>query len=160
MMKTLLVYHSKRGLVRAMCEASAMEHVDVMELQSRYQAHPIMNFLADCYRALTGRGTGLAPMELDLAGYDSIVLVNSLRLFSPSAECNEFLYRCNLAGREVSCVVCNRVRSFGQAGAKLRKRVRLAGGSCRSVAYVTESDLAQHAKEKSMIQLHSHTEPV
>ena len=149
-MKTLLVYYSNRGLVRAMCEASAMENVDVLQLQPRYRKRPLVDDIADCYRALTGKGSRLQLPDFELENYESVVLVTSLRAFAPSPEINEFLFRCDLGGRDVNCIVCNRIRSFWRrAGASLRKRVRLAGGVCRSITYVSEGDLAQ--KENASI---------
>lgn len=144
-MKTLLVYYSNRSLVRAMCEASAMQNVDVLQLQPRYKKRPLLDDIIDCYRALTGKGSRLLLPEFELEGYDSVVLVTSLRAFAPSAEMNEFLFRCDLGGRDVNCIVCNRIRSFGRAGSSLRKRVRLANGQCRSITFVSEGDLTQKA---------------
>lgn len=141
--KTLLIYHSNRSAVKAMCEASAMEDVDVLELRPRYKKRPLFDDLIGGYRALAGKGVRLAPLDIDFAKYDSIVLVDSLQLFSPSAECNEFLYRCDLGGREVTCVVSNRMRYFGHAGRLLRKRIRLAGGTCRSIAFLSEADIRE-----------------
>lgn len=143
-MKTLLVYYSNRGLVRAMCEAAAMENVDVLQLKPRYRKRPVVDDIADCYRALTGKGSRLQLPVFELDNYDSLVLVTSLRAFAPSPEMNEFLFRCDLRGRDVNCIVCNRVRAFWRrAGASLRKRVRLAGGICRGITHVSEADLAQ-----------------
>ncbi|MDR2686580.1 MAG: hypothetical protein LBB75_02420 [Oscillospiraceae bacterium] len=140
-MKTLLIFHSNRSAVRDMCEASAMEGVDVLELRPRYKKRPLFDTVVDSYRALAGRGVRLAPLDIDFDKYDSIVLVDSLRMLSPSAECNEFLYRCDLGGRDVTCVVSNRVRRFGRAGSQLRKRIRLAGGACRGITFLSEADL-------------------
>ncbi|MDR3314430.1 MAG: hypothetical protein LBS96_08260 [Oscillospiraceae bacterium] len=141
-MKTLLVHYSNRSIVRAMCEASNAPDVDVLQLQPRYKKRPVLDDVADCYRALAGKGARLLLPEFLLEEYESIVLVTSLRAFAPSPEINEFLFRCDLGGRDVNCIVCNRIRSFGRAGSALRKRVRLAGGVCRSITYVSEADLA------------------
>ena len=140
-MKTLLIFHSNRSAVRDMCESSAMEDVDVLELRPRYKKRPLFDTVVDSYRALAGRGVRLAPLDIDFDKYDSIVLVDSLRMMAPSAECNEFLYRCDLGGRDITCVVSNRVRRFGHAGRLLRKRIRLAGGSCRGITFLSEADL-------------------
>ncbi|MCL2494845.1 MAG: hypothetical protein FWE98_04220 [Oscillospiraceae bacterium] len=140
-MKTLLIFHSNRGAVRGMCESSATQDVDVLELRPRYRKRPLLDGVVDSYRALVGRGVRLAPLDIDFAKYDSIVLVDSLRLMAPSAECNEFLYRCDLGGRDITCVVSNRVRRFGRAGRLLRKRIRLAGGACRGITFLSEADL-------------------
>ena len=142
-MKTLLIFHSSRSAVRDMCESSAMEDVDVLELRPRYKKRPLFDTVVDSYRALAGRGVRLAPLDIDFDKYDSIVLVDSLRMLAPSAECNEFLYRCDLGGRDISCVVSNRVRHFGHAGRLLRKRIRLAGGSCRGITFLSEADLRE-----------------
>ena len=140
-MKTLLIFHSSRSAVRDMCESSAMEDVDVLELRPRYKKRPLFDSVVDSYRALAGRGVRLAPLDIDFDKYDSIVLVDSLRMLAPSAECNEFLYRCDLGGRDVTCVVSNRVRHFGSSGRLLRKRIRLAGGTCRGITFLSEADL-------------------
>jgi len=129
--------------VRGMCTACAMEDVDVLELRPRYKKRPLFDGMIDSYRALAGRGVRLAPLDIDFAKYSSIVLVDSLRMMAPSAECNEFLYRCDLGGRDVTCVVSNRVRRFGRAGRLLRKRIRLAGGTCRGITFISEADLRQ-----------------
>ena len=157
-MKTLLIYHTTKSAVRAICESSAREDIDVLELKPRYKKRPLLDDVADIYRAFAGRGTRLAPLDIDFSRYGSIVIVNSLRAFSPTAECNEFLYRCDLGGREVSCVVSNRVRSFSRAGRLLRKRIRLAGGTCRGITYIAESDLAKQMEtgnDFALQKLHS-----
>jgi len=141
-MKTLLIYHSKRAAVRAICEASAMQDVDVLELRSRYHKRPVIDVLGDCYRAVTGRGVRLAPLDIDFAQYSQIMIVDSLTMFLPSAECNEFLYRCDLTGRDVTCIVSSRMRYFGRAGKVLRRRVSLAGGNCNGITFIVEADLA------------------
>jgi len=140
-LKTLLIYHSNRNTVREMCEASAMEDVDVLELRARYRKRAVVDEIGDLYRAVAGRGIRLAPLDIDFSHYEQIVLVDSLRAFLPSPECNEFLYRCDLGGRDVACIVSSRVRYFGRAGRVLRKRIRLAGGTCRGITYIADADL-------------------
>ena len=152
-MKTLLIYHSNRASVRSMCEASALDDVDVLELRSRYKKRAVIDDIGDCYRAVAGRGIRLAPLDIDFARYDQIVLVDSLRVFLPSAECNEFLYRCDLGGREVSCIVSSPVRYFGRAGRVLRRRIRLAGGSCRGITYIADTDLSKREEAANAFTL-------
>ncbi|MDR2525673.1 MAG: hypothetical protein LBC83_05790 [Oscillospiraceae bacterium] len=159
-MKTLLVYYSNRSLVRSMCEASAMADVDVLQLHPRYQKRPVLDAAADCYRAITGKGTRLVLPEFTLAEYDNIVLVGSLCALSLSPELNEFLFRCNLGGRDVHCIACNRFRFFGRSGTALRKRVRLAGGVCRSVTYLSEAGLARENANVGIIALQATTKLV
>ena len=141
-MKTLLIYHSNRPAVRTMCEATADADIDVHRLHTRYKKRRGIGSIGDYYRAIAGRGIRLAPLDLDLNQYKHIILVDSLKLFNPSAACNEFLYRCNLSGQMVTCVVCNKMKFFGRARAVLRRRVRLAGGHCRDVVCVADSELA------------------
>ena len=152
-MKTLLIYHTNRGAVRAMCEATRADNVEVLELRPRYAKRPVIDDLADVFRAIAGRGVRLAPLDIDFSKYGQIVMVDSLRAFRPSAECNEFLYRCDLGGREVACIVSSPVRYFGHAGRVLRKRIRLAGGNCRSITYVTEADLNKQEEAANAFEL-------
>jgi hypothetical protein len=152
-MKTLLIYHTTKNAVRAICEACQREDVDVLELRPRYKKRPVLDNLADAYRAFTGRGIRLAPLDIDFSKYGSIMIVNSLRAFSPTAECNEFLYRCDLGGRDVTCILSNRIRAFGRGGRLLRKRVRLAGGTCRGITYLAESDLAKQPEPANVFAL-------
>ncbi|MDR0530477.1 MAG: hypothetical protein LBG83_00190 [Oscillospiraceae bacterium] len=152
-MKTLLIYHTNKAAVRAMCEATAAEDVDVLELRPRYKKRPVIDSVADMYRAFMGRGIRLAPLDIDFAKYDGIVMVDSLRAMSPSAECNEFLYRCDLGGRDISCIVSNRMRWFGRAGRLLRKRIRLAGGTCRGITYLAETDLSKQTMPATAFEL-------
>ena len=152
-MRTLLIYHSSKAAVRAMCEASAAQDVDVLELRPRYKKRPVFDDAVDAYRAFAGRGVRLAPLDIDFSKYDSIMIVDSLLMGSPSAECNEFLYRCDLSGREVNCIVCNRVRAFARAGHLMRKRVRLAGGLCRGITFIAEPDLAKQAETATAFAL-------
>ncbi|MDR2753726.1 MAG: hypothetical protein LBB50_05410 [Oscillospiraceae bacterium] len=152
-MKTMLIYHTNKSALREMCEACANNDVDVLELRPRYKKRPVLDDIADFYRAVTGRGVRLAPLDIDFAKYDQIMMVDSLRAFSPSAECNEFLYRCDLGGRDVMCIVSNRLRYFGHAGHLLRKRIRLAGGTCRDITYIAEADLAKQPETANAFAL-------
>ena len=115
----------------------------MLELRPRYKKRPVVDAVSDCYRAITGRGVRLAPLDIDFNKYSQILLVDSLRMFLPSAECNEFLHRCDLTGRDVSCIVSSPVRFFGNASNVLRRRINLAGGNCRSITYIVETDLAR-----------------
>ncbi|MCL2446721.1 MAG: hypothetical protein FWD06_08145 [Oscillospiraceae bacterium] len=139
-MKTLLIYHSNRPAVCAMCEAAANDDVDVHQLRVRYKKRP----LSDYYRAMVGRGIRLAPLDIDFSKYNHIILVDSLKLLAPSAQCNEFLYRCDLTGHAVTCIVSNKMKFFGRARAVLQRRVRLAGGHCRDVVCLAHSELVAH----------------
>jgi hypothetical protein len=141
-MKILLIYHSNRPAVRSMCEAAADDNVDVYQLRARYKKRPGIDTLGDYYRAIVGRGVRLAPLDLDFSRYNHIILVDSLKLFAPSAQCNEFLYRCDLTGQTISCVICNKVKFFGRARAVLRRRVRLAGGNCCNIVCFADNELA------------------
>jgi hypothetical protein len=152
-MKTLLIYHASRSDMRAMCEACSADDVDVLELRPRYKKRPVLDAVADCYRAVAGRGVRLAPLDIDLSKYDQIMMVDSLRAMAPSAECNEFLYRCDLGGRDVMCIVSNRLRCFGRAGRLLRRRIKLAGGVCRGITYIVESDLSKQAAAENILAL-------
>jgi len=152
-MKTLLIYHSSKHAVRAMCEATATDDVDVLELRPRYKKRPVFDDVADAYRAFSGKGIRLAPLDIDFSKYESIMIVDSLCMNSPSAECNEFLYRCDLSGREVTCIVCNRLRIFNRSARLLRKRIRLAGGNCRGITFIAESDLARQEEAASAFSL-------
>jgi len=146
-MKTLLIYHSSRAAVRTMCEASAMDDVEVLELRPRYKKRPVIDTMGDCWRAMMGRGVRLAPLDIDFARYGQILLVDSLQMFRPSAECNEFLHRCDLGGRDVTCIVSNRVRWFGRSGAVLRRRIALAGGNCHGITFISDADLSRQSQE-------------
>lgn len=141
-MKTLLIYHSNRPAVCATCEAAANDDVDVHQLRVRYKKRPGIDSLGDYYRAIVGRGIRLAPLDIDFSRYSHIILVDSLKLLAPSAQCNEFLYRCNLTGHAVTCIVSNKMKIFGRARAVLQRRVRLAGGHCRDVVCMAHSELA------------------
>jgi hypothetical protein len=152
-MNTLLIYHTTRSNVRAMCEATTSEGVDVLELRPRYRKRPLLDDLGGCYRALTGRGVRLAPLDIDFAKYDQITLVDSLVAFAPSAACNEFLYRCDLGGREVSCIVSSPLRYFGRADRLLCKRIRLAGGVCRGITFINEADFGRLPEPANVLAL-------
>ncbi|MCL2194976.1 MAG: hypothetical protein FWB76_03395 [Oscillospiraceae bacterium] len=141
-MKTLLIYHSNRPAVCAMCEAAANDDVDVHRLRARHKRRPGIDSLGAYYRAIAGRGIRLAPLDIDFSQYNHIILVDSLKLFVPSAQCNEFLYRCDLTGHAVTCIVSNKTKLFGHARAMLQRRVRLAGGHCRDVVCLVDSELA------------------
>ena len=152
-MKTLLIYHTNRSSVKELCEAAAAPDVDVLELRQRYRRRPLLDEAADFYRALAGRGVRLAPLDIDFSKYEHITLVDSLMACTPSAACNEFLYRCDLGGRDVTCIVSSPLRYFGSAGRVLRKRIRLAGGVCRNITYIAEADLNRQAETANVLAL-------
>jgi hypothetical protein len=140
-MRTLVVYASERKAVREMCENFATQDVDVVELEPRYPASNPMDIATDAYRALTGRGKRMKPLTFDWSQYRNIIIVSSLVCSAPSPVLNEFLNRCEFGGRDVSCICVNRTNSFGTAGAKLRKRVRLANGRCTGMLFLPEKQL-------------------
>jgi hypothetical protein len=152
-MKTLVIYTTPRETVRDLCESLVCEDTDVMALEPRYTASGAIGVFGDAYYALTAKGKRIKPLDFDWSKYGSVTLISSLCAGAPRAEMNEFLYRCDFSGRDVTCIVVGRHGYFGGAGSSLRKRVRLAGGNCCGVVYLPEKKIPRqpaHVRVESL----------
>lgn len=143
-MKSLLLYYSNSQGIRDLCEASARDgKVDVIELRERYDRGVFWTSTVGLYKALSGTGSRIDDIDVDLNDYDSIILATPVWGFNPAPAINEFLHRTNLSGREVSGLLIHPGKSAGMAGDVLRKRIRLAGGVCRGIVSIPMKELKE-----------------
>jgi len=144
-MKTLLVYYSNNRNVQELCESCARNgDVDVIKLQERYQRSLLWDITVGTYRAVSGRGSKMADININIAEYDSLIIATPVRLLNPHSIINEFLHRTSLSGLEVSALLVHSGQIIGGAADILRKRIGLAGGSCRGVVSITTKELREN----------------
>jgi hypothetical protein len=143
-MRTLLLYYSNQHSIRSLCEASAKENqVDVLELRDRFEKGNLWAYTMGIYKAVCGTGSKIEEVNIDFEKYDSIIIATPVWGFNPVPAVNEFLHRVNLSGREVSGLLIHPGRSAGKAGDVLRKRIKLAGGSCCGIVTVPHKELKE-----------------
>lgn len=141
-MRTLLLYYSDCDCVRELCEASAKnDTVDVLELRERYDRSKLWSATVGAYKALAGQGARIEPLDIDFDQYDTVILATPVWGLNPVPAVNEFLHRYNLSGREVAGLLVHAGKSAGMAADVLRKRIRLAGGTCCGVVTVPLREL-------------------
>jgi len=141
-MRTLLLYYSNHHRIRSLCEASAKEGtVDVMELRDRYERGRFWAYTLGTYKALCGTGSKIEDINFNIEDYDSIIIATPVWGLNPAPAVNEFLHRVNLGGREVSGLLIHPGKTAGMAGDILRKRIKLAGGSCCGIVSVPHKEL-------------------
>lgn len=143
-MRTLLLYYSNHHRIRSLCEASAKEGtVDVLEIRDRYERGRLWTYTAGTYKALRGIGSKIEDIDFNIEDYESIIVATPVWGFNPVPAVNEFLHRVNLGGREVSGLLIHPGNSAGKAGDILRKRIKLAGGTCCGIVSVPHNELKQ-----------------
>ncbi|NLB36578.1 MAG: hypothetical protein GX824_04660 [Clostridiales bacterium] len=142
-MKTLLVYYSNNKDVQGLCESCANGDVDVLRLNERYHRSHLWDLTVGTYRAVSGRGSRMKDININLAEYDSLIISTPVRLMNPHSIINEFLHRTSLSGLEVSALLVHSGNIVGGAADILRKRIVLAGGSCRGVVSITTKELRE-----------------
>ena len=85
----------------------------------------------------------MKDININLAEYDSLIISTPVRLMNPHSIINEFLHRTRLSGLEVSALLVHSGNIIGGAADILRKRIVLAGGSCRGVVSITTKELRE-----------------
>lgn len=143
-MKTLLLYYSNSQDIRDLCEASERDgSIDVVELRERFDRGAVWSSTVGVYKALSGTGSRIDEVDVNLDEYDSIIIATPVWGFNPTPAVNEFLHKTNLSGREVSGLLIHSGKSAGMAGDVLRKRIKLAGGICRGVVSIPVKELKE-----------------
>jgi len=141
-MKTLMVYYSSVPEVTELCESSAREgSVDVVRLCDRYEKGGLLNAATELFKAYRGKAVRVETVDIDFSEYDSVVVASQMLAGQVHPAVNDFLHRTSLRGVEVYGLTLNTGRQSAKANDVLRRRIRLAGGSCKSVVSVSVKDL-------------------
>lgn len=141
-MKTLLVYYSIKDDVRSLCEKSQREgEIDVIELREKYDRGILSACTFGAMAAVSGEGSVIDEIDVDINQYDTIIIATPAWAFSPAPAVNAFLHSVNLSGKEVIGMIFMSGSGSSRASDILRKRITLAGGHCGSVVSVNAKQL-------------------
>lgn len=140
-MKTLFIYYCTDAHIGKICAENAdSKYTDVIELSPRYSC----GFTKKLSCALSGQGIRIKELNIDFSKYDSVIIASTPTAGMPAAVVNEFLHTTNLSGREVIGVFI-KDRLFSRHTSEIfRKRISLAGGSCRSVVAIPAKEIKKH----------------
>lgn len=145
-MKTLLVYYSIHEDARALCEQSRRAgEIDVIELREKYDRGVLSACTAGAYQAVCGASSQIDEIQVDLNEYDTVIVASPVWALNPAPAVNAFLQSADLRGREVIGLLFHGSKRADHAADVLRKRVSLAGGTCRSVVSVPLKQLKKKA---------------
>ena len=158
-MKTLLVYYSIKDDTRALCEkASRSGEIDVMELREKYDRGILSACTAGAMAAVTGEGSSIDEIDVDIRQYDTVIVATPAWAFCPAPAVNAFLHCVNLTGKEVIGMIFGSSSGSSRACDVLRKRIRLAGGHCSSVVNINvkqlkkkDCDVVSYAEQNALI---------
>jgi hypothetical protein len=140
--KTLFVYWSNSPVVRALCEASGHGDVEVAEIREAVPRGAFWQATVGLSRTVSGRGTRVEALPMDLAAYDSVVVGASAAAWHLPNAVNGFLHQHSLRGLEAYGLLFG--GGFGGVRDVLRQRIALAGGNCRGVVCVPEQELRRN----------------
>ncbi len=74
-MKTAIIYYSYSGKTKKYCENMAAElSADIFEVQTVKRKCFLSNLFTECPKALQQQPTDILPIDLDLSGYEKIIL--------------------------------------------------------------------------------------
>ncbi len=143
-MSTLLVYYSENEQIRALCEQCRMDGTDLCEIREHFDRSPAYVASIGSYLAITGKNAVIERTKPDLSAYDTVILAGSVWAMNPAPALNAFLRSNDLKGKEVIGLLFSGGLSSAVAGDMLRKRITLAGGTCKGVVSIPQAELIKN----------------
>ncbi|MCL2507878.1 MAG: flavodoxin domain-containing protein [Oscillospiraceae bacterium] len=141
-MKTLMVYYSNIPVVTELCESAQRRgSVDVVRICDKYEKSGLLNAAATVCKAYQGKAVRVESLNVDFSAYDCVIVAVPMLAGQVHPAVNGFLHKTSLRGMEVYGLTLNSGKQSAKANDVLRKRIRLAGGHCRSVVSVSVKDL-------------------
>ena len=141
-MKTLILYYSRGGTTRRLCERSERENeVDVVEIREKIDRGLISAMTLGLYQAMGGFGSRIDKTDINFDDYDTIILATPVWAGNPTPAVNAFLHQTNLCGREISGVLLYGYKKPVTAEKLLRRRIKLAGGICKDTICISTKEL-------------------
>lgn len=117
-MKTLIAYYSQGGSTRAVCEAMKNENTDLYEIKEVKKRGVFGAFTSGAFGAIKGRGSKIAPVELDTQTYNRIILAHPIWASSVPPAVISFLEQAPISGKDVI------VMTFSSSGDDFSSKVR------------------------------------
>ena len=152
-MKAAVVYYSRYGHTATVAEALARElGAETRRIEETKQR----GFLGMGWGAVTNARFEIKPMDLDLSGYDTIVLCTPIWAGKPACPARTFLHDARLDGKKVHLLITTGGGEIDKPVAiiagDLAKKNATVGATVRVVTgfgkkYATDEELRQAGRE-------------
>ena len=91
-MKTLVIYYSYSGHTKAIAEKIAIdETADIAEIKDIERPGKLKAYSVGCFAAIKGKAWPIAPLAIDLALYDHLILLSPIWAGNVPPAVNAFL---------------------------------------------------------------------
>ncbi|MCR4615643.1 MAG: hypothetical protein K5756_05790 [Clostridiales bacterium] len=142
-MKTLLIYFSDSETIKNFCSNSKDKDIDTVEIYEKYDRGFVVNKLVSGYKSIVSQGVCTSQPDIDFSKYSSVVIAASMQMFCVPAAINDFLHRNYLNGKDIYGIIFGN-NMFRAASEDMQRKIGLAGGICKGVVCVKESEIRKN----------------
>ena len=144
-MSTLLVYFTEDPQIRRLCEQSRADGTQTLELLEHFDRSALYISTVGSYMALAGKSSVVINADVNLDAYDSVIIASPVWAGNPAPAINAFLRANDLKGKTVTGILFGAGMAGALANDVLRKRIALAGGTCRDVMNIQKKEITRCA---------------
>lgn len=127
--QTLIVYYSRTGNTKAVCEALQKElGCDIIEIKDLTNREGRWGYYTAAFGSIFGTHTGIDPVEFNLASYANIIVGSPVWAGKPSAAIRTFLEENRLAGKNIFLLYTTNVLLKETSMDRAKKMVIKSGG--------------------------------
>ena len=142
--KTLIVYYSRTGNTKAVCEALQKElGCDIMEIKDLTDRQGRWGYYTAAFGSIFGTHTGIDPAAFNLAPYENIIVGSPVWAGKPGAAIRTFIEENRLDGKRVIWVYTTNVLLKDTSLDRAKKMVVKSGGQvsgCFQIAVTEQID--------------------
>ncbi len=157
-MRVAIVYHSLSGNTRRVAELLAGRLVgtaeaDLVEVRDQRQYSTLTAYTSGAPRAMRGEVAEIEPAEIDLAGYDVVVLGTPVWALAPTPAMNGAVAALRNAEGKEGVVFATSGGGPSPAAEKLAAALAARGVRVRGTAQFERKDLGNEAAMNELVEL-------
>lgn len=104
--ETLVVYYSRLGYTRKIAYETADETgADLYEITTPERTHGFLGFAWLGRFGMHGWGMPIHPIQVDLSGYDKVILVSAIQVFKVAPPMREFCRKNQGKVKQLECIL-------------------------------------------------------
>jgi flavodoxin len=152
-MKAIVVYYSLTGKTRSIAEGFAKEFgCDIKRIEEvKKRSLPGAYFLG-AFAAMRGKTSEIAPLNIDLEAYDTIVIATPVWASSPVPAVNTFMTVTNFKNKKVVFLISPASGNDSKAASLMTDKIHAKGGAvlqhhALKTSGAKEEDLSRQAAE-------------
>ena len=157
-MRVAIVYHSLSGNTRRVAELLAgrlagTAEADLIEVRDQRQYSTLTAYTSGAPRAMRGEVAEIDPAEIDVAGYDVVVLGTPVWALAPTPAANGAVAALRNAEGKEAVVFATSGGGPSTAAEKLAAALEARGVRVRGTAQFERKDLGNEAAMNELVEL-------